>query len=143
MDLKQTLTEARESGDYSAFLASIPYGEYMGYVARVVDGVVRLELPFQDKFIGNPNLPSLHGGVVGATLEMAALVQLLHSARSEHIPRTIDFTIDYLRQSKPAPLYAEAEVLREGRRVANARMVVFQDDRTKPVASGRGNFLMI
>ena len=33
-------------------------------------------MPFQDKLVGNPMLPALHGGVVGALMELTALTQL-------------------------------------------------------------------
>jgi acyl-coenzyme A thioesterase PaaI-like protein len=58
------------------------------------------------------------------------------------MPKTIDFTVDYLRAAKPQDLFADAEVQRAGRRIANVRMRVYQSAASEPVALARGNFLL-
>lgn len=141
-ELRTIIETARQTGDYNPLLSALPYGNFMGYRAATIDGTVRLTLPFAETLVGNANVPSLHGGTVGATLETAALLQLMYTASGEQLPRTIDFTVDYLRQSRTEDVHAEAEILRAGRRVANVRMTAWQSDRSKPVASGRGNFLL-
>jgi acyl-coenzyme A thioesterase PaaI-like protein len=78
--------------------------------------------------------------VVGAALENAALLQLIHQ-RGLPFAKTIDFTVDYLRTAH-ATLRAVAEVQRLGRRVANLRMSAYQEGDSEPVALGRGNFLL-
>jgi len=143
IELSDTLVAARRSGDYSQLLQASPYGRYMGFEVDVEGDTTRLRLPFQDRWVGNPKLPSLHGGVVGAVLELAGLVQLVHSQHTEGLPQLVDLTVDYLRQARAEQLIAEAEVLRAGRRVANLRMVAYQGDRQQLVASGRGHFLVV
>ena len=41
-------------------------------------------------------------------------------------PKTIDFTVDYLRVARAEELYAVAEVQRIGKRIANVRMRAYQ-----------------
>ena len=57
-------------------------------------------------------------------------------------PKTIDFTVDYLRMARAEELYAVAEVQRIGKRIANVRMSAYQQHEDEPVALGRGNFLL-
>lgn len=139
--LATLLEAARASGDYNAVLDALPYARFLGLRA-VLDGqTVRAILPFQASLVGNPGLPALHGGVVGAVMEMAALLQVLHVLQGP-FPKTVDFSVDYLRAARAEPLFAEAELEKRGRRIANVRMRAFQGDRAQPVALGRGNFLV-
>lgn len=132
---------ARDRGDYSQLLSELPYGRFIGAQAGLIGEQVRVHVPFQDHLVGNFITRVLHGGVVGAALEMAALAQLVHE-RGIPLPKTIDFTVDYLRAASAESLYAVADVQRVGRRVANVRMHAYQADDSKPVALGRGNFLL-
>jgi uncharacterized protein (TIGR00369 family) len=111
--------------------------------ARFLD--IRLEaglavLPYADKLIGNPILPALHGGVVASFLELAALARLDAEGRRA---RTIDITVDYLRPARPVTFYAEARILKLGRRAANLAVEAWQEDRANPVAALRGHFLIL
>ncbi|HEY6877551.1 MAG TPA: PaaI family thioesterase [Polyangiales bacterium] len=132
---------ARERGDYSRLLSELPYGRFIGAQAGLIGERIRVHVPFQEHLVGNFIARVIHGGVVGAALEMAALVQLVHE-RGLPLPKTIDFTVDYLRAASPESLYAVADVQRLGRRIANVRMRAYQADDSKPVALGRGNFLL-
>ncbi|HLI67510.1 MAG TPA: PaaI family thioesterase [Caulobacteraceae bacterium] len=120
----------------AALLDAWPY-------ARFLD--VRLEgglavLPFAGRLIGNPILPALHGGVVASFLELAALAKLDAEGRRA---RTIDITVDYLRSARPVATYAEARILKLGRRVANLAVEAWQEDRASPVAALRGHFMIL
>lgn len=128
--------------DVAALLGSVPYCAWLGLSARIEDGAVVLDLPFDEKLIGNPILPALHGGVTGSLLETAALVQILHETGTPRIPRTVDMTIDYLRAAGPRLSHARAHLVRQGRRVISARAEMWQEDAAKPVASFRGHFLL-
>lgn len=142
IDLAAIVAEARASGDYNRLMDAIPYAGFLGLRVLLVEDRVRIHVPFRPMLIGNSTLPSLHGGVAGACLETAALLQLIHEQGGLPMPKTIDFTIDYLRAARPEDLYAEAEVQRSGRRVANVRMRAFQKDVAQPIALARGNFLL-
>jgi acyl-coenzyme A thioesterase PaaI-like protein len=58
------------------------------------------------------------------------------------LPKTIDFTIDYLRAGLPRDAYARARVNRSGRRYASVHVEAWQDNRTRLFAQGTGHFLM-
>ncbi len=142
IDLAKIVADARTSGDYNRLLDAVPYARFLGMRVLLSADRVRVHVPYQPMLIGNATLPSLHGGIAGACLETAALLQLIHEQGGLPMPKTIDFTVDYLRAARSEDLFAEAEVQRAGRRVANVRMRAFQKDAQQPIALGRGNFLL-
>lgn len=58
------------------------------------------------------------------------------------LPKTIDFTIDYLRSGLPRDAYARARVNRMGRRYASVHVEAWQDNRQRLFAQATGHFLM-
>jgi uncharacterized protein (TIGR00369 family) len=139
--LAEAVARARASGDFSAVIDAIPYFGFLGLRVSLENGVLRTILPPQAKHIGNPVLPALHGGVVGALLEATAVLQLLAN-ETVHVAKTINVTVDFLRSAKVAETYAQATIVRRGRRVANVRMEAWQDDPARPVAAAHGHFLL-
>jgi uncharacterized protein (TIGR00369 family) len=139
--LGEAVARARENGDFSPVVGAIPYFGFLGLQVVNEGGQLTVLLPAQDKHIGNPTLPALHGGVLGALLEATAILQLLASD-TVHVAKTIDVTVDFLRSAKLAETRARATVVRRGRRVANLRVEAWQDDPARPVAAARGNFLL-
>lgn len=125
-----------------AFLDRVPYMRFLGLRAELDGEVVRAILPFADHLIGNTHLPALHGGVIGAFMEAAALIQLSVVAPGGRVHKTIDVTIDYLRPGRPVTTYARADVRKLGRQIANVQVEAWQDDPSKPIAALRGSFLL-
>ena len=128
--------------DPNAILRTVPYCAWLGLTARIEDGALILDMPFDPKLIGNPILPALHGGVVGSLLETAAIVQTIWETGAAKLPKPVDITIDYLRSGKAVESHARAWLARQGRRVVSARAEMWQEDPAKPVASFRGHFLL-
>ncbi len=121
---------------------AIPYARYLGVkLERDAQGLVCV-LPFRDELVGNARLPAVHGGVVGAFLELVALLQLLDESTGERVPRPINFSTNYLRSVGPAETRGRAEIVKHGRRIANVRVLAWQQDESRPVAAGIGNFLL-
>ena len=58
------------------------------------------------------------------------------------LPKTIDFTVDYLRSGLARDAYARARVVRQGRRYASVHVEAWQDNRDRPFAQANGHFLM-
>lgn len=123
-------------------LAAIPYARYLDLSVEADDDGLVAVLPFRDDLVGNPALPALHGGVVGAFLELTALLQVMELVDSARVPKPINFSVDYLRSAGPRVTRGRAEIVKHGRRVVNVRVVAWQDDPRKPVAAGIGNFLL-
>src|SRR5262245_16639359 len=121
-------------------LEAIPYAQFLGVRVEQTADRWLCVLPFRQEIIGNPRLPAIHGGVLGAFLELTAFLRLYAEAASDRAPKPINFSADYLRSAGPQTTYAEANIFKLGRRIATVHVVAWQDDPAKPVASGNGKF---
>lgn len=124
-------------------LGRIPYARFLGMRAELHGDEMTAILPFSDLLIGNPVLPAIHGGVLGAFMEMTALAQLSVSQGLERQPKPIDVTVEYLRSGKPKTTFARATIKRLGRRIANVQVEAWQDTRAAPIAALHGHFLIV
>jgi uncharacterized protein (TIGR00369 family) len=139
----EQLRDARARGDYRAMIAAIPYAQFLGLDLELAeDDELRGVLRYSDALIGDPGLPALHGGTIGALLENTALLQLAWEVDLIALPKTISFTIAYLRSGKPRDVYARATLTRQGRRVANVQVEAWQEERPRPIATAAGQFLI-
>ncbi|HEY9218622.1 MAG TPA: PaaI family thioesterase [Phenylobacterium sp.] len=126
----------------AAFLSRTPYARFIGLHAELAGDEMTTVLPFAQHIVGNTMIPALHGGVVGAMMEMTALAQLALAQKQPRPAKTIDVTIEYLRPARALTTYARAEVRKVGRRVANVHVEAWQEERANPVAALRGHFLV-
>ena len=150
----------RRDAALNALVQGVPYIQFLGVeFDRRGDELTAL-LRFDDKLIGNPILPALHGGAIAAFLEITAIIELswsliwadmesgvldlatLEAGKLPLLPKTIDFTVDYLRSGLPRDAYARARVARSGRRYASVNVEAWQDKRTRLFTQATGHFLM-
>lgn len=125
-----------------SFLDRSPIAQTLGMRCDVMGDEMTGVLPFKPNLIGNVAIQALHGGAMGTFLEMTAMAQLFLQSDLERPPRTINLTIDYLRQGRAEPLYARAHVTKMGRRMASVQAEAWQSERDKPVASVLAHFLV-
>jgi len=93
------------------FLAQVPIVKTLGMHCDIKGDDMVGVLPFQNKLIGNFTIKALHGGAMGTFLEMTAMAQLFLVSDTPRPARTINITVDYLRQGKAQDLYARAALL--------------------------------
>ncbi len=154
------IVKERRDRALAALAGSIPYANFLGIEFERMGDELTAFLRYDEKLIGNPLLPALHGGVTAAFLETTAIVELgwqalwteIESGRIDaealtpetlpRMPKTIDFTTDYLRSGLPRDAYARARVNRSGRRYASVHVEAWQDNRNRLFAQGTGHFLM-
>ena len=155
----QVIKERRESA-LAALVGEVPYVRHLGIVFERKGDELTSVLPYSEKLIGNPMLPALHGGAIGAFLEISAMVELgwsqvwqmmegggegaaaIEAGAFPDFPKTIDFTVDYLRSGLPRDAYARARITRAGRRYASVHVEAWQDNRARLFAQATGHFLM-
>ncbi len=125
-----------------AFTARVPFARTLGMRYDLHGNELTAVMPFHERLIGNVAIEALHGGAIGAFLELAAIAEVYLHAEIEHPPKPINLTIDYLRSGKAEDLYARAEVTKLGRRIANVRCEAWQGEREKPVALLNAHFLV-
>jgi len=135
------MSEASDT-QLAAFLQRVPYVRFLGMRAELSGDEMTAILPFSDHLVGNIHLPALHGGVIGAFLEMTALAQLSVTQGSAKVHKTIDVTVEYLRPGRALTTYARADLRKVGRRVANVHVEAWQEARDQPIAFLRGHFLL-
>lgn len=139
------LNELREQGqaqDMAAVVAAMPFASFLEVNVQQQGNEVITVLPFKEALIGNQTLPAIHGGAIGAFLEITAVLQLLFETACERIPKTVDVNFDYLRSGRATTTYGRAIVNRQGRRVANVRSEIWQESRDKPIALSQGHYLL-
>jgi len=119
-----------------------PFARQIGMQLTELDGELRFSLPFHPDNIGNDQLPALHGGLIGGFMEMVAIMHLLWVRESSTVPRTVDFSIDYLRPGLARELHAACSVTKHGQQIANVQVSVWQESPDKPVAVARAHFLL-
>lgn len=152
------VVKQRRDAALRSLVSGLPYVSFLGIQFDRRGDELTAILPFSEKLIGNPTIPALHGGVTAAFLEVAAIIELswaslweeIESGRVQAIdpmpairlPKTIDFTVDYLRSGVPRDAYARARINRSGRRFASVHVEAWQDNRSRLFAQGTGHFLM-
>lgn len=147
---------ARRDAALERLVQAIPYAAWLGVRFDRRGDELTAVLRYADRLIGNPVLPALHGGAIAAFLETAAIVELTWSGLWQQmetgaavapgdlprLPKTIDFSIDFLRSGLPRDAYARASVVRQGRRYASVHVEGWQDNRARPFVQAKGHFLM-
>jgi acyl-coenzyme A thioesterase PaaI-like protein len=125
----------------NALIEAIPYARFLGARLEKTANGFECVLPFRQELIGNPVLPAIHGGVLGAFLELTAILRLLDESSGDRVPKPINFSVDYLRTAGPRDTRARADIFKLGRRIANVHVVAWQEDPDRLVVAGNGKFL--
>ncbi|MEJ7596818.1 MAG: PaaI family thioesterase [Kofleriaceae bacterium] len=141
--LLERVIAAKRDSDYQALIDAVPYAGFLGLTAAMDGDDLITTMRYAPHLIGNPALPALHGGTLGALLESAAIFELLWRAETVVLPKTITLTVDYLRSGAAVDTHARGIVTRHGRRVTNVRMEAWQADRATPVAMAHAIFLVM
>jgi acyl-coenzyme A thioesterase PaaI-like protein len=140
--LTDTVRVAKESGDVSALVESIPYLRFLGISADTSSGHLVGKMTYSEPLIGNASLPALHGGAIGALLESTAILQALLESETVVLPKIVTITIDFLRSGRPVDTFATAVIAKEGRRIVNVGVEAWQEDRQRPIARAHAIFLV-
>lgn len=139
-NLAQIIERAHETNDYAELIDRVPYARMLGIECLRLGTDMVFRLPASEDCIGNPVLPAIHGGVISGFMEHAAMLHLLMFMQIPHVPKIIDISIDYLRAGHFRDTYAQCQVYRQGRRVANVAVTAWQTKYLEPIATARAHF---
>lgn len=120
-----------------------PYAALLGAELEFAeDGTSVMRMPFGEDVLGRPGF--LQGGAISGLLEVAAITALHHALAEEGGGRVkpINVTIDFMRGGRDRETRAAGTITRLGTRVANVEAFAWQDDRAKPIAAARMNYLI-
>ncbi len=134
-------------------LRLMPYAAKLAVSAEIADnGRLVGTMPFHENHIGNAQLPALHGGSLASFMEITAILELARrqaamqqietiEAGRSILPLPVNVSVQYLRSAGAEDCFAEAEVLKVGRRTSTVFCKLWQANAAKPVASMTGIFI--
>lgn len=156
---------AVDASGFDGIRTDWPYLDFMGITFDIHGNELTAVMKFHPKLIGNSALPALHGGATAGFLEAAAIIEISwergllsaglpgkqpttadavreNGGSSLRLPKTIDFSVDYLRPGRAEDCFARARVIRSGRRYASVHVEAWQSRRDRLIAQATGHFLI-
>ena len=124
------------------FIESIPHSRALGMrLTEMGDGIAAIEMPYDDKLVGDPETGVIHGGAVSALMDTCCGAAVMSHPDNRGGTATIDLRIDYMRAATPGQrIMARAECYHVTRTVAFVRATATDEDSENPVAAATGAF---
>ncbi|MBV7396520.1 PaaI family thioesterase [Mameliella sediminis] len=124
------------------FIDSIPHCRALGMqITELGEGLAVIRMPYDERFIGDPETGVIHGGAVSALMDTCGGAAVMSHPRSPSGTATIDLRIDYMRPATPGQtITARAICHHITRSVAFVRATATDDDTDRPVATATGTF---
>ncbi len=133
----------KAAGEFAAISALIPYSAFVGFELVSNEQGLLTILRARPSNIGNTTIPAVHGGVVGAMLEHAGVMHIIHECDIVRFPKIINISVDYLRPCLGnLDTFARGYLIKQGRSVSNVRVEAWQSDPQRPVAAAHAHYMM-
>lgn len=110
----------------------MPANKLLGLkIVALKNGFTKIHIPFKKEFIGDYIQKRWHGGIQASIADTAGGIAAMTSMKSiEDKVSTIDIRVDFLHGSEPRDLYAEAEIIKDGKRIVKVDVKVYHDKET-------------
>lgn len=124
------------------FVEVLPHARALGMKVVGADtNEIVIEMPYDERFIGDPESGVLHGGAISALMDTCGGAAAFAHPENLTATATIDLRIDYMRPARPGQsVRAKAHCYHVTRNVAFVRAVAVDDDESRPVATATGAF---
>jgi len=127
-----------------AFENQMPANKYLGLkILELKEGFAKIHIPFKEDFIGDYLQKRWHGGIQASIADSAGgIVALTCMQNFNDKVNTIDIRVDYLHGSEPKDLFAEAEIIKDGKRIIKVDVKLYHNNK-KIIAIARCAFSIL
>lgn len=124
------------------FIQIVPHAVALGMeLTHIGDGEAKISMPYDARFVGDPETGVIHGGAVSALMDTCCGAAAMSHPSSPSGTATIDLRIDYMRAATPGQtIHTHAVCYHITRSVAFVRATAIDDDDSRPVATATGTF---
>ena len=70
------VVKQRRDAALARMVEAVPYAGFLGVTFERKGDELTSRMAYDEKLIGNPRIPALHGGAIGAFLEISAIMEL-------------------------------------------------------------------
>jgi len=127
------------------FENQMPVNKLFGLkIIELKEGFVKVYIPFKEEFIGDFIQKRWHGGIQASIADSAGGIVAMTTIAMDLTEKvsTVDMRIDYLHGSEPRDFYAEAKIIKNGKRIIKADIKLYHDE-SKIIALARCAFSVL
>ncbi len=122
----------------------VPHSRAMGLsIVEMSHSNAIVKLPFDERFVGDPETGVIHGGAVTALLDNASGLAVFCALDELVSIATLDLRIDYMRAATPGEdVFAHAHCYKVSRTIAFVRGTAYGASMDDPIATSTGAFML-
>ena len=107
----------------------MPANKLLGLkILELQEGYTKIHIPFKEEFIGDFIQKRWHGGIQASIADTAGgIAAMTTMTQITDKVSTIDMRVDYLHGSEPKDFYAEAEIIKNGKRIVKVDIKLYHE----------------
>jgi uncharacterized protein (TIGR00369 family) len=130
----------------AGFVELVPHNKAIGFSLIELGSspsYVVARIPWDERFVGNPETGVMHGGIVTTFLDAAGGAAVYVKIQKPVPIATLDLRIDYLKPGTGRrDIRARAECIKVTRNVAFVRAFGYHDDPSDPIALASATYMI-
>jgi len=130
--------------DGHLMLSGVPHARAMGMsIVEMTHSNTIIKLPFDKRFVGNPETGVIHGGAITSLLDNASGMAVFCALEELVSIATLDLRIDYMRAATPGEdVFAHAHCYKLTHTIAFVRGTAYGTSKDDPIATSTGAFML-